>query len=97
MDITDAQLLRELRRALDAVAGEGADAQAAALESTLHRYNATMADVVRALGAVRDRRRQELSGLAGRIDALADSHTDAADTADAVDQFLRGRAGGGRQ
>ena len=90
------QLLRELRRALDEVSAAGPDAQAAALEATLRRYNATMADVVRALGAVRDRRRQELAGLAGRIDALATSHAEAADTADAVDTFLRGLTRGER-
>ena len=93
MDITDAELLRELRRALDAAAGQGPDAQAAALEATLRRYNATTADVVRALGAVRDRRRQELAGLAGRIGAIADGRTDAAETADAVDAFLRSLSG----
>ena len=65
MDITDAQLLRELRRALDAVAGQGADAQAKALEETMQRLDATMPDVVRALNNVRERRRTELAGLAG--------------------------------
>ncbi len=93
MDITDAQLLRELRRALDAVAAEGTEAQARALEETLRRCNASMSDVVRALGAVRDRRRRELSGLAGRIGALAQSNAEAEETADAVDRFLRGLGG----
>lgn len=94
MEISDGQLLRELKRALDAVAAEGADAQAAALEATLRRYNATMADVTRALRAVRDRRRRELARLAGGINALAASRADAAETADAVDAFLRGLSGG---
>jgi hypothetical protein len=93
MDSTDAQLLRELRRALDAVAGQGADAQARALEETMQRLNATMPDVVRALNGVRERRRTELAGLAGRIGALAGSIEEAEATADAVDQFLRGMTG----
>jgi hypothetical protein len=93
MDITDAQLLRELRRALDAVAGQGADAQARALEETMQRLDATMPDVVRALNGVRERRRAELAGLAGRIDALASGYEDAEETAEAVDQYLRGFTG----
>jgi regulator of protease activity HflC (stomatin/prohibitin superfamily) len=96
MDITDTQLLRELRRALDAVAGEGRDAQAQAVEETMRRYNATMPDVVRALNSVRERHRQELAGLAGRIDALASGYEGAQATADSVDRFLRG-LGGSRQ
>jgi ABC-type transporter Mla subunit MlaD len=96
MDISDGQLLRELKRALDAVSAEGPDAQAAALEATLRRYNATMADVTRALGAVRDRRRRELARLAGGIGAIAERQSDAAETAEAVDTFLRGLSGGGR-
>jgi hypothetical protein len=95
MDITDGQLLRELRRALDAVAGQAMDAQVRAVEDTLRRYNGTMADVQRALNAVKQRRNRELAGLAGRIRAIADGQADAAETADAVDQFLRGLAGDG--
>ena len=93
MDISDTQLLRELRRALDAVAGEGADAQARALEETMQRLDATMPDVVRALNSVRERRRTEIARLAGRIDALASGFEEAEETAEAVDQFLRGMAG----
>ena len=93
MDISDTQLLRELRRALDAVSGEGTEAQARALEETMRRHNATMPDVVRALNGVRERRRQELARLAGRIDAIATGHEDAEETADAVDRFLRGMEG----
>jgi hypothetical protein len=93
MDISDAQLLRELRRALDAVAGQGTGAQARALEETMRRYNATMPDVLRALNAVRDRRRRELARLAGRIEALATGYEEAEQTADAVDRFLRGLGG----
>jgi len=96
MEITDAQLLRELRRALDAVTDQGADAQARALEETLQRLNATMADLVRALNAVRERRRHELTGLAGRIGALAERHAEAEETSDAVDRFLRSIGGGKR-
>jgi hypothetical protein len=94
MDISDAQLLRELRRALDAVAGQGTDAQARALEETLERYNATVPDVVRALGAVRERRRREIAGFADRIGALAERYAEAEETADAVDRFLRDLSGG---
>jgi len=97
MDITDGHLLRELRRALDAVAGEGMGAQVRAVEDTLRRYDATMADVQRALRAVKERRQRELAGLAGRIRAIADGQSEAEETADAVDRFLRGLAGeGGR-
>jgi hypothetical protein len=96
VDITDGQLLRELKLALERVAGEGQAAQAAALEETLRRLGATMADVTRALAVVRNRRRHELAALAGRIGALAEQRTEAEDTADAVDRFLRGLADGGR-
>lgn len=89
MDISDGQLIRELRLALEAVKGEGQDAQARVVFETLQRHNATMADLTRALKAVRERRRGELAGLAGRIGALADSQSDAQETADAVDRFLR--------
>jgi hypothetical protein len=97
MDITDGQLLRELRRALDAVAGQGMDAQVRAVEDTLRRYNGTMSDVQRALNAVKERRNRELAGLAGRIQAIADGQAVAEETADAVDQFLRGLAGDSRR
>jgi hypothetical protein len=94
MEISDGELLRELKKAVDAAAPEGPKAQAAALEAILRRYDATMADVARALGEVRNRRKRELSGLAGRIDALAASHEDGAETADSVDAFLRSRGEG---
>jgi hypothetical protein len=93
MEISDAELLRELRRAIDAAAPAGNDAQARAVEETLRRYQATMADVARALGALRERRRRELSGLAGRIDALAERRQEDFDTADAVDRFVRALRG----
>ena len=94
MEITDGQLLRELRRALDAVASQDMGAQVRAVEDTLRRYDATMADVQRALNAVKERRRRELAGLAGRIGAIAEGQSDATDTSNAVDRFLRGLAGG---
>jgi len=90
MEISDGQLLRELKKAVDAAAPEGQAAQAKALEETLRRYDATMADVARALGEVRRRRRQELGRLAGRIEAIAERAEDATDTAASVDAFLRG-------
>ncbi len=93
MDISDAQLLRELRRALDAVADQGSDAQARALQDTLVRLNATMQDVDRALRAVRDRRQRELSRLAGGIGAIAEGQVEGEETADAVDRFVRGLGG----
>jgi hypothetical protein len=83
MEISDAELLRELRRAIDAAAPAGNDAQARAVEE----------DVARALGALRERRRRELSGLAGRIDALAERRQEDFDTADAVDRFVRALRG----
>ena len=93
MEISDGHLLRELRRALDAVAGQGMGAQVRAVEDTLRRYDATMADVQRALNAVKERRQRELAGLAGRIRAIAEGQSDAEETADAVDRYLRGLAG----
>ncbi len=95
MDISDTQLLRELRRALDDVSDDGTEAQSRALEETLRRFDATMADVARALNAVKERRRRELVGLAQRIGALAERHADAEETADAVDRFLRDLGGAG--
>lgn len=91
MELSDGELLRELKRAVDAAAAEGTAAQAAAVEATLRRYGATMADVARALGEVRRRRKAEIAGLAGRLEALASTVQDAADTANAADQYLRKR------
>ena len=95
MDIDDSTLLRELRRALDTVAGEGPDAQSAALREVLARHNATVDDVARAVGRVKERHRRELSGLARRIGQLADQRAEDEATAGAVDDFLRslGRSG----
>lgn len=90
MDISDGELLRELKRAIDAVVDADQAAQAAAVERTLTRLDATMADVARALGEVRRRRKLEIARLAGRLDALASTQADSIDTADAVDRFLRG-------
>lgn len=95
MDITDGQLIRELRLALEAVKNESQEAQARVVFETLKRHDATMEDLTRALRAVRERRRGELSGLAGRIGALAENRSDAEETADAVDRFLRSAPPGG--
>jgi hypothetical protein len=89
VDISDGQLIRELRLALETVKDAGQEAQARVVFETLKRHNATMADLTRALKAVRERRRGELAGLAGRIGALAESQSDAQETAEAVDRFLR--------
>jgi hypothetical protein len=59
----------------------------------MQRLDATMPDVVRALNSVRERRRTEIARLAGRIDALASGFEEAEETAEAVDQFLRGMTG----
>ena len=90
MDIDDATLLRELRRALDSVTGQGAEAQAAALRGVLARYNATLDDVTRAVRRVKERHRRELAGLTQRLARLAEQREEDEATADAVDAFLRG-------
>jgi hypothetical protein len=97
MDVDDATLLRELRRALDSVAGQGQDAQAEALRGVLARLNATLDDVVRAVGRVKQRHARELSGLAQRLSALADQRAEDAETADAVDSWLRAFGRGGTE
>ena len=95
MEIDDATLLRELRRALELAAGGGQAAQAAALREVLARYGATVEDVTRAVGRVKQRHAQELSGLTQRLARLANEREEAAATADAVDTFLRSLGRGG--
>jgi ABC-type transporter Mla subunit MlaD len=95
MDINDLRLLRELRRAIDAAAPDGPEAQAAALREVLARQGATLEDVARAVARVKERRRREISALAQRLSRLAEQREEDRDTADAVDIFLRslGRQG----
>jgi hypothetical protein len=89
MDTDDATLLRELRRALDTVTGQGPEAQAVALREVLSRYNATLDDVARAVNKVKQRHARELSGLAQRLSRLADQRAEDTATADAVDAWMR--------
>lgn len=91
MAIDDSSLLRELRRALDAAAAEGAEAQAAALREVLARHGATLDDVARAVSRVKERHQREVDGLAQRLARLADQREEEASTAAAVDAFLRSR------
>ncbi len=95
MTVDDATLLRELRRALDAAAADGPVAQQAALREVLARYDATLDDVARAVGRAKDRHRRELAALAQRLARLADQREEEAETADAVDAFLRSVSRGG--
>lgn len=90
MNVDDMTLLRELRRAVDGAAEFGIDAQAQAVRDVLARHDATLEDVSRAVGKVKQRRRTELSGLSRRLSRLADQREDAVSTADAVDAFIRG-------
>ena len=89
MDIDEAGLLRELRRALDTAAGGGTEAQAAALRDVLARYNATVEDVARAVRRARERHQRELGGLVQRIARLADQREEDQATVEAVDRYLR--------
>ncbi|MFN8556130.1 MAG: hypothetical protein U0531_01830 [Dehalococcoidia bacterium] len=95
MDIDEAGLLRELRRAVDAAAVDGPEAQQAALRDVLARYNATLDDVTRAVRRARERHTREIAGLASRIARLADQREEDIATADAVDSFLRSLGRGG--
>ena len=92
----DRLLVRDLWLALDAVSGQGADAQAKAIREVLDKHGATMNDVARIVGRIRQRRRSELGGLASRLDALAERRADAEETAAAVDAFLRTHGSGER-
>ena len=85
----DEQLLRELRRALERVAGQGREAQFAAMREVMNRHGVTLGDVSLAVQRMRARQRRELDGLAGRLAQLADLREEQAATADAVDAFLR--------
>jgi hypothetical protein len=95
MNIDDAGLLRELRRALDAAAPDGPEAQAAALRAVLIRHDATLHDVARAVARVKQRHRRELAGLAQRLARLAELREEERATAEAVDAFLRSLPRGG--
>jgi hypothetical protein len=95
MDIDEAGLLREVRRGLEAVAGQGQEAQAAAVRAVLDRYGASFDDLARAVARVKQRHARELAGLSRRIERLAEQREDAAATADAVDAFVRSLGRGG--
>ncbi len=89
MDIDEAGLLREVRRALDAAAGQGRAAQEAALTEVLARHGATLDDVARAVRRIKERHGRELAGLAARLASLADRRAEEEETAAAVDAFVR--------
>lgn len=96
MLVDDRALLRDLKEAIQSTDGQGAAAQARAIEEVLRRHGASAADVQRLLGVAKRRRHAEISGLQQRIDGLIESRAnqevDQA-TADAVDRFLRGLGG----
>ncbi len=89
VEIDDLKLLRDLRRALDAVAGQGHEAQVAALRAVLAQHGATLDDVARAIRLVKERHTAELAGLAQRIARLAEQRAEEVETAEAVDAFVR--------
>lgn len=89
VEIDDLRLLRDLRRALDAVAGQGHEAQVAALRAVLAQHGATLDDVARAIRHVKERHAAELAGLAQRIARLAEQRAEEMETAEAVDAFVR--------
>lgn len=89
MEIDDERLLRELRRALDAVSGQGRDAQFVAMRQVMDRHGLSLGDISAAVQRMRDRQTSELGGLAGRIGRLAEVREEQQSTADAVDTFLR--------
>ena|GEM_PF-2512843 len=89
VEIEDLRLLRDLRRALDAVAGQGHEAQVAALREVLARHGVTLDDVARAIRRVKERHTAELTGLARRIARLAEQRAEEVETAEAVDAFVR--------
>jgi len=87
--VDDRELLRELQVAIQKTEGEGAEAQAAAISAVLSHHGATVADIRRLLGWANQGRRNELSSLQRRLDALIEHREVDAATADAVDRFLR--------
>jgi DNA-binding transcriptional regulator YbjK len=90
MAFDEAALLRDLRRTLEESAGLSQEALAAALRDVLSRHGATQDDLSRLLSrAARQRRARELSGLAQRLEQVADQREDALATAEAADTFLR--------
>jgi hypothetical protein len=92
MAFDEAALLRELRHTLEESAGLSHEALAEALRAVLTRYGASEADLSRLLSrAARQRRARELSGLAHRLEQVAEQREDAQATAQAVDLFLRSR------
>ena len=92
----DRALLRDLKLAVQSTDGQGAEAQAQAIDAVLRRYGASVGDIQRLLGWANRRRRAELTSLQRRIDGLIENrenHEVDEATADAVDRFLRGRNG----
>jgi hypothetical protein len=95
MNYDEAALLRDVRRVLEQFASLGKEALAEKLREVLALHGASEDDLSRLLAqAARQRRRGELSTLAGSIARLAEQREEAADTAAAVDAFLRARRQG---
>jgi len=89
--VDDRALLRDLTNAIRSTEGQGAAAQAAAIEHVLNQHGANLTDVQRLLGWARTRRQRELTGLTQRLGGVIEQREIDAATADAVDRFLRDR------
>jgi hypothetical protein len=96
MEIDEAALLRDVRRVLEQFSTLNQVALAEKIREVLARHGASQDDLSRLLSqAARQRRRGELSSLAGSIGKLAEQREDETDTSTAVDAFLRSRGGRG--
>ncbi|HTE83457.1 MAG TPA: hypothetical protein VK821_01875 [Dehalococcoidia bacterium] len=90
MAANDRELLRDLTEALKQTENADTDERQAAVKAVMERHGASAEDVARLLRSARTQQRTQLQGLALRIGDLISQREEAASTADAVEEFLRG-------
>jgi hypothetical protein len=90
MPVNDRDFLRDLTEALQQTEHSDADQRQAAVKAVMERHGATTDDVARLLRRARAHQHTQLEGLSLRIGDLIKHREEAASTADAVEEFLRG-------
>ena len=84
----DRALLRDLKAAIEQTEGQSLAARNEAVGAVLREHGATLADVGRLLGRARQQHRNELRGLARRLDGLIGQREEMESTVAAVERFL---------
>jgi hypothetical protein len=90
LPIDDRALLRDLTEALQQTENATAEERQEAIRRVMERHGATPDDVGRLLRRARTQHRNQIKGLAERIDGLINRREEAESTVEAVEEFLRG-------